>query len=140
MFDNFDINAEKNRSIVALLVDMARSDAFSAPIEFQYISGIAEQLGISRLEVEDIKNNPKDFPFDPPPTEQERMTILYYLLFTMRVDGEINTSEENYLHDIGLRLGINPALIEDLIRVMKSYANQDIPPMAMLEQVKKYLN
>jgi len=140
MFDEFNVNAEKNRSIIALLVDMARSDSFSAPIEFKYIFGIAEQLGISRLEVEDIRNNPTDFPFNPPATEQERMTILYYLLFTMRVDGEIDPSEENYLHDIGLRLGLNPALTEDLIRVMKSYANESIPPEVMLEQIKKYLN
>lgn len=138
MFDSFD--TQKNRSIVALLVDMAKSDSFSAPIEQQYISGIAEQLGISRLEVEDIFNDPKSYPFDPPPTEQERMTILYYLLFTMRVDGEIQTDEENYLHDIGLRLGMNPALTEDLIRVMKLYAHKEIPPSAMLEQIKKYLN
>ncbi len=140
MFDNFNIDAEQNRSIIALLVDMARSDSFSAPIEFLYIAGIAEQLGISKLEVEDIRDRPKDFPFDPPPTEQERMTILYYLLFTMRVDGVIKPEEENYLHDIGLKLGLNPALTEDLIRVVKSYAKEDIPPSAMLEQIKKYLN
>ena len=140
MIEGFGINADKNRSIVALLVDMARSDLFSAPIEFQYIFGIAEQLGVSRLEVEDVRDNPKNFPFDPPPTEQERMTILYYLLFTMRVDGEIKPSEENYLHDISLKLGMNPLLTEDLIRVMKSYANESVPPSAMLEQVKKYLN
>ena len=140
MFDEFDINAKKNRSIVALLIDMARTDAFSAPIELQYIFGIAEQLGVSRLEVEDIRDRPTEFPFEAPPTEQERMTILYYLLFTMRVDGKIKTDEENYLHNVSLRLGLNPALTEDLIRVMKGYANESIPPNVMLEQIKKYLN
>ena len=95
---------------------------------------------MSRLEVEDIRDKPNEFLFEAPPTEQERMTILYYLLFTMRVDEEIKSAEENYLHDISLKLGVNPALTEDLIRVMKSYANESIPPNVMLEQIKKYLN
>ena len=138
MFENID--AEKNRSIIALLLDMARSDAFSAPIEDDYITGIAQQLGISELEVDDIRNNPKEIPFKPPPTEQERMTILYFLLFTMRVDGEIKKDEENYLHDISLRLGLNPSLTGDLIRVMKDYPKGDIPAAVMLDQIKKYLN
>jgi len=138
MFDNID--ADRNKAIVALLVEMARSDAFSAPIEDQYILNISLALGVDRRIVEDIQQHPDKYSFDPPPTEQERMTILYYLLFTMRVDGEIKQNEENYLHDIGLRLGVNPALTEDLIRVMKSYVDQDIPPIAMLDQIKKYLN
>ena len=58
----------------------------------------------------------------------------------MRADRISQTAEENYLHDIGLKLGLNPALIEDLIRVMKSYVDVDIPSAAMLEKVKKYLN
>jgi hypothetical protein len=37
----------------------------------------------------------------------------------MRVDEEIKSAEENYLHDISLKLGLNPTLTEDLIRVMK---------------------
>ena len=139
MFEEFN-DAKKNRSVVAMLVEMSKSDQFSSPIEDAYIKYIARHLGVSPEEVNLIKNKPDQFKFVAPDSEQERMTILYYLLFTMRVDGEIKEAEEAICHKVGLKLGFNPALTQDLIRVMKKYAKDEIPPDAMLEQIKKYLN
>ena len=140
MFDELNSDVEKNRSILALVVEMAKADQFNSPIEEKYISFVAKQLKIGEAELALIKNKPEQFPFVPPESEQERMTILYYILFTMRSDGEISLAEENICHKFGLRLGFNPALTQDLIRVMKTYAKEEVPPNAMLEQIKKYLN
>ncbi len=140
MFDELNSDVDKNRSILALVVEMAKADQFNSPIEEKYIAFVAEQLKIGKEELSLIKNKPEQFPFIPPESEQERMTILYYVLFTMRMDGEISQAEENICHKFGLKLGFNPALTQDLIRVMKTYALKEIPPEAMLEQIKKYLN
>lgn len=139
MFEEFN-NVEKNRSIVAMLVEMMKADQFSSPIEDAYVKYVAMHLGISEDEVDLIKNKPEQFPFVAPESEQDRMTILYYLLFTMRVDGEIKEKEEAICHKVGLKLGFNPALTQDLIQVMKKYAKDEVPPEAMLEQIRKYLN
>jgi RAB protein geranylgeranyltransferase component A len=68
------------------------------------------------------------------------MTILYYLLFMMRVDGVIDQQEEQLVHEAGFRLGFNEKMVDDLIHVMKTYLNKEIPPEVMLQQIKKYLN
>lgn len=140
MFDDFGKNVEQSRSVVALLLEISRADEFSSPIEQKYIDYIAHHLGISIEEMELIKNKPDQFPFVSPESEQDRMTILYYILFTMRVDGEIRDQEEAVCHKVGLKLGFNPALTNDLIQVMKKYAKEEIPPHAMLDQIRKYLN
>lgn len=138
MFDH--INAEVNRSIIALMIQMSQADAFSAPIEEDYIRGIAKELGIHNSELQVILAHPDRYTFEAPPKEQDRMTILYYLLFTMRVDGDIDEREVNYLHDVGLKLGVQPALIGDMVNVMRKYAKEDIPPNVLIDQIKKYLN
>lgn len=140
MFADFNNDVERNRSILALLLEMANVDNDRARIEDKYISFVAEQLKVSPEELSLIKSKPEQFPFVPPTGEQDRMTILYYLLFTMRIDSVIKDKEEELAHRIGLRLGINPALTQDLIQVMKRYNNQDIPENALLDQIKKYLN
>lgn len=140
MFGDFNNDIARNRSIITLLIEMANVDDDQARIEDKYINYVAEQLGVSEEELALIKSKPEQFPFIPPTGEQDRMTILYYLLFTMRVDAVIKTAEEGVAHRIGLRLGINPALTQDLIQVMKRYNNQEIPENALLDQIKKYLN
>lgn len=140
MFEDMNQDEERNRSIIALLLEMAAVDNEQAPIEQKYIEYVAQQLSISPEELTLIKSKPEQFNFVVPAAEQDRMTILYYLLFTMRVDGVIKQKEEGVAHRIGLRLGINPALVQDLIQVMKSYNGKEIPPDAMVNQIKKYLN
>lgn len=138
MFDH--INSEINRSIIALMINMSLVDGFSVPIEEAYIRDIAHQFGIANAELQVIVENPDRYAFEAPTLEKDRMTILYYLLFTMRADGDIEEREVNYLHDMGLKLGIQPALIGDMIDVMRTYAQKEIPPTVMIEQIKKYLN
>ena len=58
----------------------------------------------------------------------------------MRVDGQIKAREEKLIHEAGFRLGFNELLITDLIRVMKTYLKKDVPPEAMLEHIRKYMN
>ena len=101
---------------------------------------IASQLGLLKEDIATIIENPEKFALKPPAAEEDRMRILYYLLFMMRVDGKIPPEEEKLCYKAGLRLGFNEQLTGDLIRVMKTYLEEDIPPEAMLDVVKKYLN
>lgn len=75
-----------------------------------------------------------------PADEQERMTIMYYLIFLMKADHEINDSEEEAIKHFGLKLGFREELMNDFIHLAKKYLGQNIPPSEMLEKIKKYLN
>ena len=140
MFDNYQNNAEQRKSIIALLYQMASSDKNISSIEKRYLNDIASNIGLDAFSVDEVLENPKKFQLATPPDEGQRMTILYYLLFMMRIDGRIQEREEKLIHEAGFRLGFNELLTSDLIGVMKTYLKDEIPPNAMLEQIKKYMN
>jgi len=138
MFEEYDLAQRK--SIIALLFKLAKSDDSVSNIEKLYLRDIANSIGIDSLSIDEIIQNPEAYPLKVPLNERERMTILYYLLFMMRVDGRIEKGEEKLIYTASVRLGFNEKLTEDLIGVMKTYLNKEIPPDLMLTLVKKYLN
>jgi uncharacterized tellurite resistance protein B-like protein len=138
MFEEYDLAQRK--SIIALLFKLAKSDDSVSNIEKLYLRDIANSIGIDSLSIDEIIQNPEAYPLKVPLNERERMTILYYLLFMMRIDGRIEKGEEKLIYTASFRLGFNEKLTEDLIGVMKTYLNKEIPPDLMLTLVKKYLN
>ena len=109
--------------------------------EYVYIQKVAWSLGLSNLDVEEVIRNLDLYPdVLAPITEKERMTILYYLLFLMRVDKNVSQEEEKLVQEFGFRLGFRTALTTELIRVIKDHANSHLPPEKMIQAIKKYLN
>ena len=140
MFDNYENEYDRNRATMAMLIKMVTIDNKIDPIEKAFLGDIARQLGILQEDIVSIIDNPEKFALKPPPAEEDRMRILHYLLFMMRVDGKIPKEEEKLCYKAALRLGFNEQLTGDMIRIMKSYLDEEIPPEAMINVVKKYLN
>ncbi|MFK8004713.1 MAG: hypothetical protein AB8H03_00010 [Saprospiraceae bacterium] len=138
MFEEYDI--EQRKSIIALLFKLAKSDNSVSNIEKLYLRDIADSIGVDSFSIDEILENPEAYPLKVPLDERERMTILYYLLFMMRVDGRIEKGEEKLIYEASFRLGFNEKLTEDLIGVMKTYLHKEVPPSVMLTQIKKHLN
>lgn len=131
---------EQKRSIIAMLLRLQSTDDEKHLQEFAYIHRVAEHLGLTEEDVLSVERALDDYPLNPPSDEKERMTILYYLLFLMEVDGEISRKEEQLVEHFGMLLGFRIELTRELIAVVKSYSNKSIPPGEMLGQIKKFLN
>ena len=140
MFENYNDEINRRKAITGLLIQMISSDGDIAPKEQTLVLDIALQLGLSKEDIEEVIKSPAKFDLQPPHLEEDRMTILYYFLFTMAVDGEIHEEEEKLCYKIGLRLGFNEHLTRDLIKVMKKFLNQKIPKDALLNEIKKHMN
>ncbi|MFK7774819.1 MAG: hypothetical protein AB8F94_21950 [Saprospiraceae bacterium] len=138
MFEKYDI--EQRKAIIALLFKLAKSDNSVSNIEKLYLRDIASSIGVDSFSIDEVLKNPEAYPLEAPLDERERMTILYYLLFMMRVDGRIEKGEEKLIYEASFRLGFNEKLTEDLIGVMKTYLHEEVPPSVMLTQIKKHLN
>ncbi len=140
MLDIFATPDGLKRAIIALLVRLSTADGKFDPREGAYILEIASQLGLEEETVVEIAGNPSTYKLKPPADEQSRMTILYYLLFLMDVDGEITQEEVDLMQIMGFRLGIRTELTRDLITILKAHSQQGVAPHKMLEKVKAYLN
>ena len=96
-------------------------------------------LGLSDEKVREIIHSNEEFIFVPK-SEQDRVTILYYLIFLIKVDGAIDKEEVNLMHHFGLKLGFSPLLISNVIDVIKSQTKDQVAPDSILNEVNKYLN
>ncbi len=128
------------KTIIALLFKLARIDGKLTDQEVQFIFDTAKRLGLTSGEVELIQYQPEQYPLDPPTREVDRMTILYNLLFLMKIDHQISSEEEDMVLGVAIRLGIRPELAKELIQVMHTYAKRKIPAHEMLDRVRKYMN
>lgn len=138
--DNYAEEIKRRKAIVALLALVTEADDNIDPIEVKYVKGIAQQLGLTEEDINEVLSDPERYKLKPPSHEQDRMTILYFVLFTMSIDGKIHEEEERICFKLGLRLGFNEHLTRDLIYVMKKYLNKQLPNDALLNEIRKHMN
>ncbi len=139
-FGSAEENKNWKRYIISLLVKQAGAEGSISAVEEQFLNDAAKSLGLGPDEIQAIKADPGAFEIAPPPDERTRMTILYYLLFMMRADGEIKPEEEKLCFEVGFRLGFRMEMVTNLIGVMRQYLREQLPPDAMLERIKPYLS
>jgi uncharacterized tellurite resistance protein B-like protein len=130
---------QKQTHILTLLM-LAEADNNDHQNEIRFIKHVAGRIGLSEQDVDDIDKHPERLTFSLPVTEQDRMTILYDLLFLMKIDGSVVETEKELVQELGKRLGFRMDMIEEFIEVMMRYIGQAIPPNVLLDIIKKYMN
>ncbi len=131
---------DRNKAIFSLIYSMNKADNDFNNIESKYLVNVGKVLGLSQSEMEAVLDNPKKYALIPPASEQERMQILYYMLFSMRIDGDISKVEEEHVYLAGLKLGFNEVMVRDMISLLKQYLKTRLPKDALLEILRKYMN
>lgn len=139
-FGTFEEELAMKSYIVSLLVKQASIDGDIADAETSYLLYASKALGLEKSEIKPIIQMPNSYNISPPPDEDKRLTILYYLLFMMKADSVIDSKEEELCYNVGFQMGFRQEMVTQLISVMKKYLNDEIPPLAMLDKVKQYLN
>ena len=139
-FGTFEEELAMKSYIVSLLVKQAVADEKITYEEKSYLNYVAKSLHLEESEIHHIIQSPDSFNISPPPDEDTRLTILYYLLFMMRADQDIDIKEEELCFKIGFQMGFREEMVTDLINVMKEYLAEEIPPQAMLNKITRYLN
>ena len=119
---------------------MTASDNRLEAKELIYILEAGMQIGFDRETIIQIGQETELHPLVVPADEAQRMTMLYYLLFLMRIDGHIDPDEEIFAKMFGFKLGFNELMLEELVIVMKDHVNAELPEDLLIEKVRKYLN
>lgn len=130
----------RNKAVFALIFKLSIADDKFTASETKYLANTAKTLGISQSDVKEVTENPDAFELIPPASEPERMQILYYMLFAMRIDGEITKIEEEHVYRAGLKLGFNEIMVREMINLFKQHLDTKLPTDALLEIIKKYMN
>jgi len=128
------------KNILHYLCRLAEIDKKIEPNEELFLRDAGGHLGLEDHEIEEVIWSEHNHDFSIPPSELDRMRILYYTLFLMNIDNNIDQSELHFIQKTGFKLGFSELLTQDLINVMATYVGKELPPDALKEQIIKYLN
>ncbi|MBK6785295.1 MAG: hypothetical protein IPG79_17225 [Saprospiraceae bacterium] len=101
---------------------------------------MSPKLHLPLEKVREIMISEEDLNEILPHDENERMNVLYHLLFMMEADKIIDPEEIKMIYHFALKLGFSEKMVEEFILIFKTYDIDDLPPDAMLKIIQKYQN
>ena len=128
------------KSELHLLLELARADNRMHINEDKFMRKVANRLDLSDEEFDEVKFYPERFKFSLPKNEADKFKCFVDLLNLMKVDDDIARTEIDFVKRIGLMMGINIPLTDDLIAVMEKFIGKDVPYDLIDEATQKYLN
>ena len=69
-----------------------------------------------------------------------RLIQFHRLLLLMNIDQRQHFSEIKKLHEIGLKMGLPPSAIDEVLMVMREYPKNAIPPKKLIDIFKNHFN
>ena len=129
---------QEKRSIISELIELSKIDGEISDEEVQLIKTMGNMIGMSDEEILDCFKNPA--PFDPETSTMDRIVQFHRLVLLMNIDGQVKAAELNHLRMIGMRMGLNPDAVNEVLTRMYDYPNNLIPPNDLIAIYSKYMN
>ncbi|RDY60969.1 TerB family tellurite resistance protein [Flagellimonas nanhaiensis] len=129
---------QEKLSILSEMIAFARVDHSLKQSEYQFLLGVASNLGVNKDTFEDLlrEKSPKVVLKSQP----QRIVQFHRLLLLMNIDREQHKKEINKLYNIGLKMGLPPAAIGQVLEVMHNYPNKVVPPEVLIDIFKAHYN
>jgi len=128
----------EKKQIISDMIALAKADKVLHEREYNFIIAVAERLGLTKADVDEIHENPLDL--NVLTTEIQRITQFHRLLLLINVDQETHFAEIDALRNYGLKLGIRPEAIEQILNEMEDHENNIIPSDRLVEIFKRFYN
>lgn len=106
--------------------------------EYQFVWIVAQELGISKNEFNDLFH--RELPTGVMKSEFERIQQFYRLALLMHVDGVLHQKEEDAIRQIAINMGLNPSATSRVLKLMKSSPSALISPEVLLEHFQEQHN
>lgn len=125
-------------SILSEMIGFARVDHSLKQSEYEFLLKVARNLDVSK-EVFDGLLKEKS-PKVRLKTQAERIVQFHRLILLMNVDQEQHKKEINTLYNIGLKMGLPPVAISQVLEIMHRYPNKIVPPDVLINIFKAHYN
>ncbi|WP_348799570.1 TerB family tellurite resistance protein [Flavobacterium adhaerens] len=106
--------------------------------EYQFVWIVAQELGISREEFNELFR--KELPSGVAKTEFERIQQFYRLALLMHCDGILHPKEKEAIRQIAINMGLNPSATNRILKLMEKSPNGIIDPEVLLRLFQEQLN
>ncbi len=132
------MDRDDKKALVSDLIVLARADDKVTDEEYDFIVRLADRMQIPSEEVKELFENP--LPSRPIQTELERITHFYKLVLVMNVDRETHNKEIIAVRNFGLRMGIRPGAVDQILLRMDEYEDKIIPSQELIKIFQTYYN
>ena len=129
---------QEKLNILSEMIAFARVDQSLKESEYQFLVKVASNLGISKDTFDMLLKRKTTKPVFK--SEAERIVQFHRLLLLMNVDQEQHEKEINTLHNLGLKMGLPPAGIAQVLKVMDTYPDKIVPPQVLIDIFKAHYN
>jgi len=121
-----------------MLYHAANSDGIYSKAETIYIRRVAENLGVDIKELEDA--DIKNFDLELPKKEYLLYSLFHRLALIVLVDNEMNKSERHFCLDMGVRMGLHPQSVNEVLDLIVEKGAFNTSPEAIVAIFIKYSN
>lgn len=121
-----------------MLYHAANSDGVYSKGEVIFIRRVAENLGVDIKELENL--DVKDFDLELPDREYLIYSLFHRLALIVLVDNEVNESERHFCLDMGVRMGLHPQSVNEILDYIIENGAFNASPESIIAIFKKYSN
>ncbi|RMA58543.1 TerB family tellurite resistance protein [Ulvibacter antarcticus] len=125
-------------AMISDYIVLAFADDKVTQSEFEFILRLAERMNVSEKDVVELFENPK--PSKPLFSELERITHFYKLVLLMNIDMEAHEKEIIAVRNFGLKMGIRPGVIDQVLLKMDQFNDKIIPSEELIKIFQTYYN
>ncbi len=125
-------------SLLSEMIEFAIVDGNLHDKEFDFLHLLSKELQIEKPAFIDLFR--KRDSFIPIKDEFDRLLHFYKLSLLMYCDGLLHAREDKSIHEIGLKMGLNPKAMDRILIKMKQAPNNIISPEILLDTFQEQLN
>jgi len=129
---------QDNRALISDLIVLAKADEVITYTEYDFILRLADRMEVSKEEVDLLFKEP--LPSKTLFTEMERISHFYKMVLVMNVDFEAHKNEIIAVKNFGLKMGIRPGVIDQILLRMDDYEDKIIPSNEIVKIFQTYYN
>lgn len=129
---------QEKLSILSEMIAFAKVDKDLKESEYLFLVGVASHIGVNKKEFDKLlalKAENKTLK-----SELDRIVQFNRLVLLMNIDQEQHRLEIAELHNIGLRMGLPPSAIGQVLEIMHKYPNKVVPPKVLINIFKAHQN
>lgn len=131
-------NHNQKLSHLRALYHLAHADNELTKVEATYIRIVAEHLGVAIHELETFDGSEPEL--DLPGREFKLYPLFHRLAIIIMIDNEIHKDERHYCFNLGVKMGLHPNAIGEIIDYIGKHGAMNTMPEEIMKIFKKYLN
>ncbi|MCB4798953.1 TerB family tellurite resistance protein [Neotamlana laminarinivorans] len=136
------VNRIEKLSLLSEMIAFASHDKDIKSVEYNFLLGVAKQLGISREDFDYLIEFPVTYTHLK--SHSERIVQFHRLVLLMNIEQEHSDIENNKsvakLYNFGLRMGLSHESITKVLYLMESFPNKIVPPDVLIDIFKTQYN